>query len=100
MNNTRKPPPNLPPTEPRQLTLAKLEYGYLYIFLKIPPTNGAIRSVNQSSCSPEEGSKEDSVDFPGLEVASRDELKVGKLEIDSLYIYEKIPRNIGAIIKV
>ena len=36
---------------------------------------------------------------PGLLVASRNELKVGKLEIDSLYLYEKIPRNIGDIIE-
>jgi len=33
-------------------------------------------------------------------VASRKEPKVAKLEIDSFYLYEKIPRNIGAITKV
>ena len=33
-------------------------------------------------------------------VASRKELKVAKLEIYSLYLCEKIPRNIGASIKV
>ena len=33
-------------------------------------------------------------------LASRNELKVAKLEIDSLYICEKIPYNIEAITKV
>jgi len=32
--------------------------------------------------------------------ASRSELKVAKVEIDSLYINEKIARNIGAVMKV
>ena len=36
---------------------------------------------------------------PRLLVASRKELKVFKLEIDSLYIYEEIARNTGAIIR-
>ena len=76
---------------------------YIYIYLENLPTNGAIRKVNRSSCSPEEGSKEGSKDkeiSPGLLVASRKELKVAKLEIDSLYLCKHIPRNIGAIMKV
>ena len=56
--------------------------------------------ANQSSCSPEEGSKEGKFrqgnSPPGLLVAGRNELKVGKLEIDSLFINDKIPRNIGS----
>ena len=35
-----------------------------------------------------------------LLVASRNELKVAKLEIDSLYLCENTPRNIGASVKV
>jgi len=68
-------------------------------------TNGAITRVNQSSCSPEEGSKEGSKKEErkfslGPLVTSRNELKVAKLEIDSLYICGNIPSNIGAIMKV
>ena len=37
---------------------------------------------------------------PEFLVASRKELKVAKLEIDSLYICEKIPRNIEAITRL
>ena len=50
--------------------------------------------------SPEEGSKEDYWDKEFLTrtfFARRDELKVGKLEIYSLYLCEKIPRNIGVL---
>jgi len=36
---------------------------------------------------------------PRLLVASRKELKVAKLEIDPLYMGEKIARNTGAIIR-
>ena len=45
-----------------------------------------------SSCG--EGERKDNL------VARRKELKVAKLEIDSLYINEKTPHNIVAIMKV
>ena len=78
-----------------------LESDYLYIYLEIPPTIGAIRRVNQSTCSPEEDSKESSEDKEFLLTFVWYERKrCAKLEIDSLYICEKKPRNIGAITKV
>ena len=59
--------------------------------------------VKRSSCSPERVARkivEDKEISPRLLVASRNELKVANLGIDSLYICEKFPRNIGAIMEV
>ena len=47
----------------------------MMVFLEIPPTNEAIRSVNQSYCSPEEGSKE------GNEERNPNDLRAGMNEI-------------------
>ena len=44
--------------------------------------------------------EEDKGNSPPTLVASRNELKVAKLEIESLYICEKIHRTIGAIVAV
>ena len=61
-SNFNKSYHQLPPTEPWQLNFAKLESNYVWINLEISPTYEAIRRINQSSCSPEEGSKEGSKD--------------------------------------